>query len=429
MRSRIMGAMRRHTTYANVVSTICLIAVTSGTAWAAATITGAQIKNETITGKDVKNRTLTGSDIKSGVIPSYTAGDGLVKSGSQFSGKGTPYARVVVVAKSGGDYTSVQSAINSITDAADDKRYLVWVAPGTYTERVTTAAYIDVTGAGESNTTIQSTAGASASAGAVVTVGGNSTIRDLTIKNDDAGGTTAVGLYALSQGGFRVNHVTVDVSGGTSENDGVYLDASDGTFTNVTVDAGVESDTLSHALNLVNGSAPTFTDASISGSSATCIGVRQNGSSNLTLVRSTVHCTAATSAEGVQMVDGSGLTSTDSSLTADNPPFGSGDASGVHAVAGSASFSLINTGVSGLSALGGTGSGMLLEGVSTTLNAQSSRISGNSTAVNIGAASIEVSIGGSLVAGGVSGAGLGTATIACASNWDGSFAALNASCA
>lgn len=47
---------------------------------------------------------------------------------------GASYANVLVVAKSGGAYTSVAAALNSITGASADNRFLVWVAPGVYTE-------------------------------------------------------------------------------------------------------------------------------------------------------------------------------------------------------------------------------------------------------------------------------------------------------
>src|SRR5882672_11271321 len=46
------------------------------------------------------------------------------------------YQNVIVVARSGGDFTSVQEALNSITDNSPTNRYLVWVAPGIYTETV-----------------------------------------------------------------------------------------------------------------------------------------------------------------------------------------------------------------------------------------------------------------------------------------------------
>ena len=56
--------IRRHLTYANVVSTLCLFALLGGSAYAAAKITGKNVKNGSLTGKDVKNNSLTGKDVK-----------------------------------------------------------------------------------------------------------------------------------------------------------------------------------------------------------------------------------------------------------------------------------------------------------------------------------------------------------------------------
>ena len=55
MRSILKQLTRRHTT---AVAYLALFAALGGSAYAAATITGKNIKNGTITGKDVKNRTL-----------------------------------------------------------------------------------------------------------------------------------------------------------------------------------------------------------------------------------------------------------------------------------------------------------------------------------------------------------------------------------
>jgi hypothetical protein len=61
--------MRRHLTYANVISTIALFIVLGGGAYAAVTITGRQIKNNSVTSADIRNRTLRKADFRRGVLP------------------------------------------------------------------------------------------------------------------------------------------------------------------------------------------------------------------------------------------------------------------------------------------------------------------------------------------------------------------------
>lgn len=67
------------------------------------------------------------------------------------------YARIIVVAKSGGDFTSPIAAMNSIKDASATKRYLIYIAPGVYFLGETPLnfkSYVDVTGAGQDATTL-----------------------------------------------------------------------------------------------------------------------------------------------------------------------------------------------------------------------------------------------------------------------------------
>lgn len=71
----------------------------------------------------------------------------------------TPYAQVVTVAKSGADFATIQGAINSIVDATSTKRYCVKVQSGVYTEAVTMKDYVDIQGAGRTNTIISGTSG------------------------------------------------------------------------------------------------------------------------------------------------------------------------------------------------------------------------------------------------------------------------------
>ncbi len=76
----------------------------------------------------------------------------------------TAKQQLITVAKAGGDYTSIQSAIDSITDNATDKRYTVLVYPGTYTENVVMEEYVSLVGFDHETTEITSTSGTTVTA-------------------------------------------------------------------------------------------------------------------------------------------------------------------------------------------------------------------------------------------------------------------------
>jgi hypothetical protein len=66
----------------------------------------------------------------------------------------TPYDNAIYVAKSGSDFTSIKSALASITDNDINNRYVVWVAPGLYTENnpITGKSFVTVRSMGDNNT-------------------------------------------------------------------------------------------------------------------------------------------------------------------------------------------------------------------------------------------------------------------------------------
>ncbi|MBU0847145.1 hypothetical protein KKH23_08135, partial [Patescibacteria group bacterium] len=56
--------------------------------------------------------------------------------------EGLRMLQMVIVAKGCGDFTSIQAAIDSITDASESKPYIVLVGPGIYAEDIITKAYV-----------------------------------------------------------------------------------------------------------------------------------------------------------------------------------------------------------------------------------------------------------------------------------------------
>ncbi len=131
-------------------------------------------------------------------------------------------ARVILVAKGGGDYTSIQAAIDSIKSATADNPYLVWVAPGVYQEQVIMAPYVHLQGAGQEATIIRS------DADVTLYLAEYTSLRDLTVLNVG----TESEIYAIrarsSQHvtGTLVADVTARGQGTADSSSGIRLDGA-----------------------------------------------------------------------------------------------------------------------------------------------------------------------------------------------------------
>jgi hypothetical protein len=137
-------------------------------------------------------------------------------------------AQVVNVAKSGGDFTTIQGAINSITDATTTKRYAVVVHPGEYTESVTLKDYVDLVGTGRTNSIIKGTSGTvltfpankctvsemginvdygtlGANSTAITSAGVDSVLKDCDITVTKSGGDYVMHGMEITGGSFRMS--------------------------------------------------------------------------------------------------------------------------------------------------------------------------------------------------------------------------------
>jgi Pectinesterase len=206
----------------------------------------------------------------------------------------TAYKNVLVVAKSGGHYNTISAALTSISDNSTTNRYLIWVAPGTYTEVVTMKDYVDIEGAGELQTkiTFTSTGGSSG------TVNGapNTELRFLTVENT-GGAQYAIALYNPS----RVLHVTVAATGGFSSTYAVNNYYASPTLTSVNLSAtqaGMVNGTYAYGVYSF-GSNLTLVDSMISANGGYFATGAQTYLSTMTVARSTIHAAGGLESDGI----------------------------------------------------------------------------------------------------------------------------------
>jgi len=135
-------------------------------------------------------------------------------------------SRILWVAPSGGNYTSIQAAINAAAgQATANNRWLVRIAPGLYTERVTLKDFVDVEGSGWLTTLIAFTA-----SGATLTAGADSELREVLVYNNFSGaspGAIAIGQSSSSATGNTFLRNVVAVADGPVDNTAINVTGGD----------------------------------------------------------------------------------------------------------------------------------------------------------------------------------------------------------
>ena len=131
---------------------------------------------------------------------------------------GSSYQNIIVVAQSGGDFTSIQAALDRITGTISN-RYLVYVAPGDYNEQVFMEPWVDIEGAGEGETTIQYAPLTVVVTGTLIGAD-NAEARFLGVRSG-SGAPKAIAIYN-SNASPRLVHVTARSETSNAENIPVY---------------------------------------------------------------------------------------------------------------------------------------------------------------------------------------------------------------
>jgi len=199
-----------------------------------------------------------------------------------------PWQQQVHVAKSGGQYTTIQGAIDSITDASAGKRYVVLVHPGDYAENITMKSWVDVVGVNAYTCRVVPTSGTAIAFGstfsniqelgvcpaygtltdhtdAVSITGGVHVIARCNFEISKTGGTYTLHGIDISNGVlvYTRNRLDMDVSGSDAASDihAGFIVSGDPTisfsYSSIDCDNADNTDTIA-AIEQTGGSDSTF---------------------------------------------------------------------------------------------------------------------------------------------------------------------------
>lgn len=149
-------------------------------------------------------------------------------------GSGAGFAQTVTVAKSGGDFTSIKAAVDSITDASVAKRYVVHVYPGIYVEApISVPDYVSIKGLGNLSNIIVI---AAVPTGTLLDTGSSSLIENISL----TGASGAGGICGRADGVTAFDFVQLSdcetgilATGGSASVRVLNVAAQSGTFTDV----------------------------------------------------------------------------------------------------------------------------------------------------------------------------------------------------
>lgn len=202
-------------------------------------------------------------------------------------------------------------ALASITDNSAASRYVIDIAPGTYTEpaAISLKPFVDLAGSGRGTTTIACACGGSSPTdGSEATLRANGTggliaeVRDVTITNLGGGPNTEAVWMTHTSASLVLTRVAATVGAGTGNNYAIYnYNNSSPTMTDVSATAN--GGTSSYAIYNDQNSSPVMTNitatAATTGAVSTSVGICNNQNSSPSMTDITATASGATTNEGV----------------------------------------------------------------------------------------------------------------------------------
>jgi len=140
---------------------------------------------------------------------------------------------LVTVAKTNADYTNLQSALDSITDASSAKIYYIHIAAGEYEvlQTISMKPYVHIVGSDKKNTILTGAITAhTKETASIINGANNASLSEISIVNTSAIGTYAIGVYNDSASpildNLDINVSDADVVGSTSNVRGILNENS-----------------------------------------------------------------------------------------------------------------------------------------------------------------------------------------------------------
>jgi len=216
---------------------------------------------------------------------------------------------VITVAKSGGQFTDVKEAVDSITDANETNPYLVYIAPGHYNvtgPAIQMKPFVTIMGSGEKATVLEGSISTNRydANSAIISGENNATLVNLAIVNT-GGSEYSIGIYNYNVLPI-IKDVTVAASGGTSGTYGIHnFYYASPTIANVTVSTSGASSVNIGIFN-ENHSSSTMTNVTVTAEGGSDnYAVANNGSSSPTMNNVTATASGGTNSYGVENLSAS----------------------------------------------------------------------------------------------------------------------------